>query len=159
MNGNRSFLLIVTGICLAFLFSACAGIQPKVPPNLTVYTWTDISSDTEKAEEIYQGLNKGTPYIFKIEKGDALPFEVKIDLPFVFLTPSTNELRFVEDVYVYISNENIMFSPDGDHWASPENPKQLKSLFGIQQGFLSVGFTIEKKGDPMLRLELGTKPD
>jgi len=73
------------------------------------------------------------------------------------LQPGVNTLRFERDVYLFLSKDGVLLSPDGERWARLEDLKALKELFGLCRGSMAIGFGVSQKDGGVLSIGLGAE--
>jgi len=75
------------------------------------------------------------------------------------LEPTKNSFVFTQDTYVLISYSRFMISPDGERWASIQDFKAQKELFGPSEGksALLIGFGITKDDGASITLDVVSK--
>jgi hypothetical protein len=109
----------------------------------------------------------GYDYIFYLDKGDKIPYEINIDTAYLDLSEKKVHLVLKKKLYFFIrtpvkiseigrskiSDEEknklfskiiIYISPDGKKWASLKERSSIKKVFGIKGGTLSVGIGSSK---------------
>ena len=143
-------LLSVTG---------CASIHHQAIDRGKVIPVANLSSERATLEGLGKGLQEGREYVFLIRKGESIPLKVRLTLPMAKLEPAKNSIVFTQDTYVLISYSRFMISPDGERWASIQDFKAQKELFGPSEGksSLSVGFGINKEDGASITLDVASR--
>ena len=97
----------------------------------------------QNGSQIAQEIQKDG-LVVHLKAGESIALELAAELPFAKLQPGDNKLSFTRDVYLFISREGVMLSPDGVSFAPLQKVKGLKKLFGAEKGFFKVGFKVSK---------------
>ena len=100
---------------------------------------------------------KGDRMIIHVEKGEALPVHLVVDLPFATLQSGENNLIAKEDVYLLVSRDGFHISRDGTHFTPVHDNKGLKEIYGFEKGALSVGFGAGRTSPPGVIVGVSTR--
>jgi hypothetical protein len=120
------------------LASGCSGIT-TIGPVKTLTMQELKQNGSQIAQEIQKdGL------VVHLKAGESIALGLGAELPFAKLQPGDNKLLFTRDVYLFISKDGVMLSPDGISFAPLQKVKGLKKLFGADRGFFRVGFKVSK---------------
>lgn len=141
MSLRACFTLIVL---MALSASGCTGIRTLDKAGLQTIPLSELQAHGKK----YVGAitTKGKGLIIKVAKGERVPLDVKVLLPFLLVEPGQNKLRFTRETYLFISTRGFMLSPDGEQWARVQDFKALKELFGATLGSMGIGMGVTKEG-------------
>ena len=142
--------------CLAItLCLDCMGIQALKKDGVQTIPLPDLQANPDKYD--FMGAMNGNGVIVMLPKGTKIPMNVAAEMSFVSLEPGKNFMVFNRDVYLFISMKKTMISPDGERWAVVGDWKTIKSLFGVGQGDLTIGFGISKDDGTFVNINLKTK--
>jgi hypothetical protein len=94
--------------------------------------------------------------ILRVPAGTVVPLDINISLPFARVEPGENRVAFTSDVYIFMSPEKFMISPDAERWAEMGNWKAMKKLFGFDRGTLGVGLGVVKDKGAFMNLTVET---
>jgi hypothetical protein len=137
-HNMAQFNIAGTALVLA-LAIGCSGIT-TIGPVKTVTT----KELKQNSEQLAQAL-QGDGMVVHLTAGESIALELAAELPFAELEPGDNQISFTRDVYLFISKEGVMLSPDGVSFAPLHKMKSLKKLFGADKGSFRVGFKVSKE--------------
>jgi hypothetical protein len=128
-------------IGLSLLFSTgCATIHRRDVAQFNVIPIFEVMENSPRRQDIAKEITEGKTVIFKVDKGQAIPLKLNLDIPVCKSIKSENMIVFIRDVYLSISQTRFEISPDGQRWASFGDIRALKKLFGIREGTFSVAY-------------------
>jgi hypothetical protein len=116
-------------------------------PNATTIPGDELTQNSPEYLEAFQ--NEGAVVVF--EKGDSLPLLIAAATPFATVETGENVLTFNQKTYLYISQEGVYISKDGDTYVELYDMEAIKKMYGAKQGQLTIGLSIsEEKGAALL---------
>jgi hypothetical protein len=133
--------------------AGCSGVADRDVSGLPTGKVTDPDSLAAMAETV----KGGGEYVLHVEKGTSLPLLLEAELPFATLAAGENEIRFTREVWLLASNEAFLISPDGKRWASFGDFPDVKELFGVETGSLSLGLQATEAAGARLALSFEAK--
>ena len=141
----------------ALLFLAACGATPT--PNLTGTAILDIANPQDLAA--FPSLTKGErlekPVIIKIPRGFSLPVHIVVDTPLAAMESHCSQMVFKEDLFLALSNEAMLASPDLKTWANAAEMEAVKELFGGGKGEISVSMGADKQQGAQLDLKIAVQ--
>ena len=147
------------GLTAILLFSACSVIHNA--PDISGTPVLDISGDAPDLR-VFESLSKEEelkePVIIKVPQGFSLPVRIAVNTPLAIMESNCSHLVFQQDLFLYISNEEMLASPDGEQWADIADIDAVMDLFGGNKGEIAISMgTGEQKG-AQLDLKLTVHP-
>ncbi len=103
------------------------------------------------------GSQPPQPFILKVPAGHGLPVHLSIDTPLASMASTCSTLNFHRDLFVYMSSSHFLVSPDATQWAPFDDLEQIKSLFGVGAGELSVGMSGSQEDGATLQIGISTR--
>ena len=135
----------------------CSSIQRLDSTKYRVISVPQELRDSTSLGEVAQTLTNGTPVIFKLTSGERMPIKLTVDLPLGEMEKGDCRFVFKRDTYIFISQKECLFSPDGQRWASIESPRSLAKLFDTKHGDLRFGIGSATNQEPFISLEIKAK--
>jgi hypothetical protein len=145
----------VTLVLLVLLSSGLTGCTSVKTPDLSATRMVDISSGDEeiaKLETFFQGQRLVEPLIIKIPAGFALPVRITLDTPIARMAGDCGDLVFTRDIYLYMSEQMMLVSPDRSRWAPFADLEGIKDLFAAGRGEINLGMSADKSSGPLLEI-------
>jgi len=139
-------------ILTALTAGGCTGIRTLDKAGLQTIPLKELRANGKKY--VAAITSNGGGLIVRVPKGERLPLDVKVLLPFLLVEPGQNKLRFIRETYLFISTRGFMLSPDGEQWARVQDFKALKELFGATLGSMGIGMGVTRDGDTKATLLL-----
>lgn len=140
------------------LFSGCGAVHT---PDITTTPVLDISGN-EPDLSFFESLSKGEeleePVIIKIAKGFSLPVHIAVNTPIATMESSCSNLVFSRDLYLYVSNQGMLVSPDTRQWVDITELEAVKELFGGDKGEIAVSIGAGKQKEAQLDLKVIVHP-
>lgn len=151
----RLILLTVLGLLLAGCGASSPHLMSVEPAEIF-----DISSeqDAQKIANYLTGVTAADQLIMKVPRGYSLPIQLEIDTPLARLNSSAGNLEFSQDLYLCLSSEKNLASPDGMRWAPFNDMDLVKKLFGGDQGSLSLAMSNSAETGSLLTVKLAVTP-
>ncbi len=147
------FGLAVVGAAVAL---GCGGVQTLRKDVSQASTIEQIKANPESFVERIK--NPGDGILLAIKKGETVTLRLDLKTPSIAtLQPGVNTLRFERDVYLFLSRNGVLLSPDGQRWARVEDMKAIKELFGLSRGTLQIGLGVSKEDGAVLSIGLGAE--
>jgi hypothetical protein len=135
------------GLGILLLFSACSAVHHTPEISTPVLDISGDAPDLRVFESLLQGERLKEPVIIKIPKGFSLPVHIAVNTPLAVMESNCSHLIFRQDLFLYLSNQKILASPDGKQWADFDDMDAIKDLFGGSQGEISISMgSGEQKG-------------
>ncbi len=113
--------------------------------------------DAASLAAVAQRLTNGTPVIFKMTRGEQMPFKLAVDLPMGTVEKGDCRFAIKRDTYIFMSRDECLLSPDGQRWATLQSPKTLAKLFGARRGEFRFGFNCVTNEEPFMSVEIKAK--
>ena len=139
------------GLIALLLFSACGAVNHT--PDISSTPILDMSGDAPDMR-VFESLSKGEelrePVIVKVPKGFALPVHIAVNTPLAVMESNCSKLVFQQDLFLYISKQGMLASPDTERWADIADIDAAKDLFGGDKGQIAISMgTGKDKGAQM----------
>jgi hypothetical protein len=147
---KRHLAIIIT----VLLAAGCSSIHRLDSSKYQVIAVPQGLRDGSRVAEVAQLLTNGTPVIFKMINGEQMPLKLAVDLPMGTLEKGDCRLAFKRDTYLLLSQRGCLLSPDGQRWASIQNPKSVTRLFGAKHGEFRFGFSSFTNEEPFMSVEV-----
>lgn len=155
MTRSSSCLIVVATVLGAAAFG-CGGVQKIERDPSQAVRIADFEANPEAFAAKLQ--NPGDGIFVALKKGDAVALKLALDAPgLAALETQGNRIRFERDVYLFISKDGALLSPDARRWARIQDAKALKDVFGIQGGTLQIGFGASQEEGASIAITLGMK--
>jgi len=151
----------VTLVVLVLLSSGLTGCSSVQRPDLSATRMVDISSGDEeiaRLETFFQGERLVEPLIIKVPAGFALPVRFTLDTPIAEMAGVGGDLVFTRDIYLYLSEQMMLVSPDRKSWAPFGDLEGIKDLFAAGQGEIKLGMSADKGSGPLLQVGVTVHP-
>lgn len=150
--------------CLLFMLAGCATATHTLNINpddiMTINLGRPVTDPAvlEKlaALEPLQGKSVDLvkePFIIEVPKGFYLPVQMDLETPLFRMHSDCSRLVFDRDVYVYVGPDGLLAGPDKIRWAPLSDLDEVKDLFGLGRGNLSIGMSVAKETG--VRLKMG----
>lgn len=141
-------------------FTGCATIRTLDTAAITSIdiSATDAHEELASIEKTLKGEAIDKPFIIKVPQGFNLPVHLTLDTPLLSMENRTGTLVFKQDLFLYVSNREILVSPDKLSWVEINNLDAVKELFGGEKGELSVGMSASKEQGPLLDIKAAVHP-
>ncbi len=149
--------LLLTLLCMAVLQTGCSGVHRLDRSKTEVFSVSAMMADTAKRTAFSKTIEEGGEAIVMIPEGTVMPFSVELNIPIATLKSGQSEIQFDRDVYVYISSENIMISPDGEKWAELGDMSTIRQLFDFGQRAMRFGLVVSEEKGPYVSISVETK--
>ena len=147
------------GLTALILFSACSAVNHT--PDITNVPVFDISGDAPDLG-VFESLSKGEkleePVIIKLPQGFSLPVRIAVNTPLATMESNCSHLEFQQDLFLYISNQGMLASPDGRQWADSGDMDAVKDLFGGDKGEIAISIGSGKQEGTQLELKVTVLP-
>lgn len=158
---NPSILLTqaiawILGCAIMLLLSACSATRA---PDLTAATVLNIANTEDLAAlpSLEEGGRLEKPVIIKIPRGFSLPVHIVVDTPLAAMESHCSQMVFKEDLFLALSNEAMLASPDLKTWANAAEMEAVKELFGGGKGEISVSMGADKQQGAQLDLKIAVQ--
>jgi hypothetical protein len=153
---NKIQFAFLIGLLLLQL-SGCATIYQMDSTQHKVITVSDVISEPAKWQNIFKEIQVGNEVIFHLREGQSIPLIVNLEHPLVTLKAGKNNLVFVRDAYLLISQSKMRISLDGQRWANIGDFKSQKELIGAEKGVFSVGFGATQEEGTQINVNVSVK--
>jgi hypothetical protein len=125
----------------------CSRVQTLDRSTLKTVALRELTADPTAYQADLEAYTRGeSGLVLKIEEGDELPLELAVHHPLMSVDTGANTVRFQRDLYLYLSAQQLLISPDGERWAAIHDFETWKELFGGfdegGRGSLSVGLGV-----------------
>ena len=154
---NRKIHLVFI-ISLFLMTTGCAGVRTVDTSKVDTISLAQLMTQPDLMNNLSEKIKNQGGAIIRLSQGDVIPLKMNLDLPFATVESSADQLVVTRDLYIYLSQTQMLFSPDGQRWISIEDwrTRTAKDLFGYKEGRLSIGFKAEEDAGTCLELIIQT---
>ena len=140
---------------LVLLAPACSSLKGPDRSKMEPIRLSDLASDPDAFGKAL--AEDGDGILVLMKKGESLPMKLTADLKFGRIVTGRNRLVFDQDVYLYLSPNEILLSPNQVDWAPIQDTKALGEVFGIESGQFTLGFGVTRDFGPHGTVNVRTK--
>ncbi len=147
------------GLTALLLFSACSAVHHT--PDITNVPVFDISGnapDLSVLESFSKGEKLEEPVIIKLPQGFSLPVRIAVNTPLAIMESNCSHLVFQQDLFLYISNQGMLASPDSEQWVDIADMDAMKDLFGGSKGEVAISMGTGEQDGAQLDLKVTVHP-
>lgn len=163
MKYRLIYMTLLLFVVTQLLFTGCSSIRRIDTQTITTIDISGEIPDLSALESALEQLSAGElltePVIAKVPQGFKLPVHLKIDTPLAHMENRDGVLVFDRALYLYVSNQEMLVSPEGDRWTDIANIETVKGLFGGDKGELTVGMAVSQEEGPLLNIALILHPE
>ena len=142
------FVIVLLGITL----TACSSVQKPDTSRVKTIPLSEFHTlSEENTRELYQ-----EGFIMFIPKGTVVAVKINLQIPAAQFKAGNNVLTFTRDLYVYLSQRNMLLSLNKKDWGAVGDMDALKQIFDIESGALALNFQSKKGQKPELIFTLIT---
>lgn len=134
----RTATLLIGLVCLT---SACAPLRVVERGRYEVVTVDTLES--EGARLVPQMVGDGL--IVLLEKGREVPLDLLLSSSLLTVKSTDGTVTAERDLYMLITGQGMMLSPDGKRFAPVQNQRSMKKLFGLDGGSFALGFGVTRE--------------
>lgn len=154
----RNMFIAVWVIVLSSLFlQSCATIHRMDSTQLNIVPISTMTENPSKWRDIGKEIENGKTVVFSVAQGQRLPLKLVMDLPIGKIEKSMNTLLFSRDVYLSMSRTGFEVSPDGQQWASVDDLKSMRKLFGYTKGEVAVSLSATETEGTSISVAISAK--
>lgn len=147
-------LMVLPCIGLMLLVTAgCASFQTVDKTKAATVSLTELKAEIARKAGDWKLPSDGI--IIKIDKGVSVPLKIKATTLFAAIEPGTNQLRFTQDLYLFLAPKMFKLSSDGERWVNLGDWKGLQRLFGGKGGHFLIGVGLSKEEGALVSVDVG----
>ena len=128
---------------LLALLAGCSSVRTIDSGEIPTFTLNEVRADPERLSGLLSGESRGV--IVSVPRGDRLPLEIDVSVPFAHLDTGKAWIHFDRNVWFHFSPGDMLISPDGERFGPVYDMAALKELFHFESGNLSLGFGVSAK--------------
>lgn len=127
------------------LFAACltTACAPLRMVERSRYELITVDTLEKEGERLMPKLT-GDGVIVLLEKGRKVPLDLALSSSLLSVSSTDGHVTAERDLYMLISREGLLLSPDGERFAPVQNQRSMKKLFGLDGGRFALGFGVTR---------------
>ena len=152
------------GVCfvtVSLMMGVLTGCGSPPTVDLASVRHIDITGDYDETallDQLARGTIMKEPLVVKVPAGFPLPVAFKLKSPLAEMNSDCSTLHFRRDLYVYLSSNEILLSPDLKQWAHFNDMESVKELFGGGKGELAVQMSTSKENGARIEIDMTIYP-